>query len=177
MTMTSFSRRTFRTIKKYLQTHSQTHRSFNSKAMIAIEFCLFFCIIPVVQSIAGRCYLCSEETLSQCAGRNQSDASIDDEILQYYTEPCNGQCVLFRNENQAIVRGCSWTYGHMRRKAIGWHEISPGIPAYFCDSYLCNNGSYQRVEKSKNRREFRPSTQQLFLQGGNYPLKLPSGKF
>lgn len=144
--------------------------------MIVIEFLLVF-IIPVVQTIVGRCYLCSEETLVQCAGRNQSDVSIDEEILQYYTEPCNGQCVLFRNENQAVIRGCSWTYGHMKRKPIGWHEISPGILAYFCDSYLCNNGSYQYVEKSKNRRDFRPSTQQLFLQGGNYPLKLPTGKF
>lgn len=139
--------------------------------MIVIQFILFS-IIPLVQTSAGRCYLCSEETLVECTGRNQSNSWIDDDILQYYTEPCNGQCVLFRNENQAIIRGCSWTYGHMKRKAVGWHEISPGIPAYFCDSYLCNNGSYQ----SKNRKEVRVGTQQLFLMGGNYPLTPSFGR-
>lgn len=95
---------------------------------------------PLINS--NRCYLCSQETLPECIG----DASIYSSVLQYYTEPCHGQCVLFRDEKQSIIRGCSWTYGHMTRKPVGWHEISPGIPAYFCDSFLCNNGTYIQPE-------------------------------
>ncbi|CAF4526047.1 unnamed protein product, partial [Rotaria magnacalcarata] len=73
----------------------------------------------VVHGIAGRCYLCSQRTLGECAGNNPLGAAIYTTILQYYTEPCNGQCVLFRNEDLAVVRGCSWTYGHMTSKSTG----------------------------------------------------------
>ena len=121
-------------------------------------FCFF--LLPIINALIGRCYLCSEEILPECNGRNQMDSS----ILQYFTEPCNGQCILFRNENHSIVRGCSWTYGHMFPKSIGWHEISPGIPAYFCDSHLCNNGTY-------NQQRIYPP-EHLVLLATNNPSKL-----
>jgi hypothetical protein len=110
-----------------------------------------------VYSLAGRCYLCSHETLSECLGSRQANSSIYTNVLQYYTEPCNGQCVLFRNEKNFVERGCSWTYGHMRPKSIGWHDISPGIAAYFCDSYLCNNRTYEEQSMS-NMNMTNPST-------------------
>src|SRR5690242_14414264 len=103
--------------------------------MIVTEL-IFLSIISIVNGIIGRCYLCSQETLAECVGSNQPNSSIYNNVLQYFTEPCNGQCILFRNENNSIIRGCSWTYGHMKSKSIGWHEISPGIKAYFCNSHL-----------------------------------------
>ncbi len=138
--------------------------------MILTEL-VFLSILTSVNAIVGRCYLCSEETLAECVGSHQSDSSIYINVLQYYTEPCNGQCVLFRNENHLIIRGCSWTYGHMTPKSTGWHEISPGIKAYFCDSYLCNNGTYEQIMKT----EFRLSPQQLFLLAENNLLQLQFG--
>jgi len=129
---------------------------------------VFLSILPIINAIAGRCYLCSQDTLAECIGSNQSDSSIYITVLQYYTEPCNGQCVLFRNENRSIIRGCSWTYGYMAQKSIGWHEISPGIKAYFCNSYLCNNGTYEQPEISK----FIFPPQQLFLLATNNPLQI-----
>ncbi len=137
--------------------------------MIVTEL-IFLSIITIVNGIVGRCYLCSQETLAECVGSNQLDSSIYIAVLQYYTEPCNGQCVLFQNENRSIVRGCSWTYGHMIPKSIGWHEISPGIKAYFCNSHLCNNGTYEQPNKSMVKNE----SQQLIR---NDPLQLKFSKF
>lgn len=102
--------------------------------------------IILVNAVAIRCYLCSQNTLAECVGSIQTDSALFNTVLQYYTEPCNGQCVLFRNEKSSTIRGCSWTYGHMTSKPTGWHELSPGIRAYFCDSYLCNNGTYEQPE-------------------------------
>ena len=142
----------------------------------------------LVDAIAGRCYLCSQNTLAECAGSTQRDSPLYNTVLQYYTEPCNGQCVLFRNENTSTIRGCSWTYGHMTSKSTGWHELSPGIRAYFCDSYLCNNGTYDQPEMTTIRigsinNEFIPSPQQthspqqLFILAGN-PLSVAhTGEF
>lgn len=107
--------------------------------------------IVMVDAMAGRCYLCSQNTLAECVGTIERDSSLDSIILQYYTEPCNGQCVLFRNENRSVVRGCSWTYGHMTDKSTGWHELSPGIQAYFCDTHLCNNGTVDDPDLSLSR--------------------------
>ncbi len=135
---------------------------------------IFLSIITSVNAMVGRCYLCSQETLAECIGSNQLDSPIYRNVLQYYTEPCNGQCVLFRDENHSIIRGCSWTYGHMTLKSIGWHEISPGIKAYFCDSHLCNNGTYEQM---MIKTEFRLSPQQLFLLTENNPSQLQFGKF
>ena len=114
---------------------------------------IFLSILTISHAIAGRCYLCSQDILAECAGSNRSDSFTHSTILQYFTEPCNGQCVLFRNEDRSVVRGCSWTYGHMTPKSVGWHEISPGIEAYFCDSYLCNNGTYEQPDISIMTRE------------------------
>ena len=116
--------------------------------LINLVLVLFLFTTPsiLVDAAAGRCYLCSQNTLAECAGDTQSDSPFFTPIMQYYTEPCNGQCVLFRNEKTSTIRGCSWTYGHMTPKSTGWHELSPGIQAYFCDSYLCNNGTVERPE-------------------------------
>jgi hypothetical protein len=118
--------------------------------MIVTEL-VFLSIITIVHAIIGRCYLCSQETLAECVGSEQSNALTYINVLQYHTEPCNGQCILFRNENRSIIRGCSWTYGQMISKSIGWHELSPGIKAYFCNSHLCNNGTYEQPEISRIR--------------------------
>ncbi|CAF1060261.1 unnamed protein product [Adineta steineri] len=135
---------------------------------------VFIIYLTIRKTIAGRCYLCSENTLAECAGSNQPDSSMYTNVLQYYTEPCNGQCVLFRNENGSIIRGCSWTYGHMTSKSIGWHDISPSIKAYFCDSHLCNNGTYEQPEISIKRigiinNQINLSPQELFILAGNNP--------
>ena len=110
-----------------------------------------------VSGIAGRCYLCAQNRLSACAGSNQADSNIYTEVLRYYTEPCNGQCVLFRDETNAVIRGCSWTYGHMTAKSTGWHLITPGVSAYFCDSYLCNNGTYESYQAPKMVVQIQPT--------------------
>jgi hypothetical protein len=138
----------------------------HSMRMIVIEQSCLVSILTVIllirqtiDAVAGRCYLCSQQTLPECAGSNQPNSPIYSTVLRYYTEPCNGQCVFFRNDNQSVVRGCSWTYGHMQPKSTGWHQISPGVPAYFCDSHLCNNGTYEdqlttstiRAETMKNQ--------------------------
>ncbi|CAF0876509.1 unnamed protein product [Adineta ricciae] len=124
--------------------------------MITIEHHLLVLIFInyflISSTNAARCYLCSEDTLRECIGNSQPDSYLYTNILQYYTEPCNGQCVLFRNVNGSIVRGCSWTYGHMIPKSIGWHEISPRIQAYFCDSHLCNNGTVEDSDSGNSRR-------------------------
>lgn len=99
----------------------------------------------LVEAGAGRCYLCSENTLAQCGG-SAVGSPIHEQVLQYYTEPCNGQCVLFRSMNNSVVRGCSWTYGHMNAKETGWHDLSSGIRAYFCDTFLCNNGTIEQSD-------------------------------
>ncbi|CAF4633687.1 unnamed protein product [Rotaria sp. Silwood1] len=143
---------------------------------------LFISRQTIVNGIAGRCYLCSQNTLAECAGSNQPDSSIYTNVLQYYTEPCNGQCVLFRNEDRSIIRGCSWTYGHMTPKSIGWHEISPGVKAYFCDSHLCNNGTYEQPEISMTRtaminNQFILSAQELFLVATNNPSLIQNGQY
>ena len=137
---------------------------------LAFLFIIFLLIITIDQTIASRCYLCSQNLLAECAGSNQPDSSIYTSVLRYYTEPCNGQCVLFRNENRSIVRGCSWTYGHMTRKTIGWHEISPGINAYFCDTDLCNNGTYEQPELKLRNHQLILSPQELFQLAANNPL-------
>jgi hypothetical protein len=137
---------------------------------------LFIIFLTIDQTIAGRCYLCSQNILAECAGSNQRDSSIYTTVLQFYTEPCNGQCVLFRNENRTIIRGCSWTYGQMTRKSIGWHEISPGIIAYFCDSHLCNNGTYEQPEIRMINNQFILSPEELFLLAGNNPLLIKIGR-
>jgi hypothetical protein len=144
--------------------------------------------INLIDAAAGRCYLCSQNTLAECAGSVQLDSSLYASVLRYYTEPCNGQCVLFRNENTSTIRGCSWTYGHMTSKSTGWHELSPGIRAYFCDSYLCNNGTYENPDKPMIRagtinNEFilfpqqTLSPQQLFIIGGNTPPVMHTGEY
>ncbi|CAF0857191.1 unnamed protein product [Didymodactylos carnosus] len=92
-------------------------------------------IIKSINAVAGRCYLCYENTLAECSGNS--------DFLQWYTEPCNGQCVFFQ-ENNTVVRGCSWTYGHMSKK-IGWHQLNKETTAYFCDSNLCNSGTYAEL--------------------------------
>ena len=145
---------------------------------IAILIVCFLSTFIMVESMAGRCYLCAQNTLAECVGTNELDSSLYSTVLQYYTEPCNGQCVLFRNENRSIIRGCSWTYGHMTDKSTGWHELSPGIEAYFCDSHLCNNGTYDDPDTSmikignvKTQDDFiapvTMSPQQLFVIAGN----------
>lgn len=96
-----------------------------------------------IDATAGRCYLCSERVLPECSGSNQPESPIFTDVLRYYTEPCNGQCVLFLDEEKKVVRGCSWTYGHMQPKSVGWHEITPGVRSYFCDSNLCNGRIYE----------------------------------
>ena len=134
--------------------------------------------IIMVDALAGRCYLCSQATLAECVGNIEVDSTLFASVLQYYTEPCNGQCVLFRDENRSIVRGCSWTYGHMTDKSTGWHELSTGIRAYFCDTNLCNNGTYDDPDTSMIRTgniqtqyDYTPSLtmspQQLFVIAGN----------
>ncbi|CAF2875069.1 unnamed protein product [Rotaria sp. Silwood2] len=153
--------------------------------LLIFVFIIFLLTIPtsIVDAAAGRCYLCSEKTLAACAGTVQSDSPIYTSVLQFYTEPCNGQCVLFRNENKSTIRGCSWTYGHMTPKSTGWYELTPGIQAYFCDSFLCNNGTYEQPETSMIRKgiiknEFkRPpkqtlTPQQLFILAGNTPIMM-----
>ncbi|CAF4394633.1 unnamed protein product [Rotaria socialis] len=123
--------------------------------LVKFAFVIFLLIKPsiIVDAGAGRCYLCSEHTLAQCAGSAEPNSPVYSDLLQYYTEPCNGQCVLFRSLNNSIIRGCSWTYGHMNAKSTGWHELSSGIEAYFCSSSLCNNGSYERPDLSTTTRE------------------------
>ena len=129
----------------------------HSKRMIETELRLIIFILLLtpstilVHAVAGRCYLCSQTTLAECAGTAQTDSNLFTAVLQYYTEPCNGQCILFRNERGATIRGCSWTYGHMTAKSTGWHELSPGIQAYFCDSSLCNNGTVEQPVPSMIR--------------------------
>ncbi len=136
--------------------------------MIVINKLVLFSLLTNVHSLVGRCYLCSEDTLAECIGSTQSDSPIYTNVLQYYTEPCNGQCVLFRDENHWTIRGCSWTYGHMKSKSTGWHDISPGIKAYFCNSHLCNNGTYEQMQKLTMKTElFRISPQELFLLAGH----------
>lgn len=93
-----------------------------------------------VLAIAGRCYLCTENGLPECLGSDDPNSPIFTNVLKYYTEPCNGQCVLFRDPSGKTIRGCSWTYGHMQQRTDGWYEITPGILSYFCDSNLCNGG-------------------------------------
>jgi hypothetical protein len=142
----------------------------------------------LIHASAGRCYLCSQTALPECAGTTQADSRVFAAVLQYYTEPCNGQCILFRNERGATVRGCSWTYGHMTPKATGWHELSPGIQAYFCDSYLCNNGTFEQPIPSlikagilNEEISFTPSPtlspQQLFIMSGHTPPIVQTGKY
>ena len=110
-----------------------------------------------VGGIAGRCYLCAQNRLAACAGSNQADSTVYTEVLRYYTEPCNGQCVLFRDETNSVVRGCSWTYGHMTAKSTGWHQITSGVSAYFRDSYLCNNGTYESYQAPKMVVQIQPT--------------------
>ena len=154
--------------------------------MITSELHLLVCVLSVCLSIAGvsagRCYLCSEDTLRECVGDKQPDSSMYTRVLRYYTEPCNGQCVLFRNHNGSIERGCSWTYGHMTSKSIGWHEISPTIKAYFCDSHLCNNGTIDQPEITirkfgLTKNEIVLSPHELFLLGANDPSSMQTGNF
>lgn len=132
----------------------------------------------MVDAMAGRCYLCSQATLAGCAGSVEPNSDLYATVLQYYTEPCNGQCVLFRDENRSVVRGCSWTYGHMTDKSTGWHELSSGVEAYFCDTHLCNNGTYDGPDRPlirtgiiQTQDEDTPpitmSPQQLFVMAGN----------
>ena len=132
--------------------------SVTNLSLLVIVLVILLSTTTMIESIAGRCYLCSQTTLAECVGSIQPDSPLYNTVLQYYTEPCNGQCVLFQNEQLSTIRGCSWTYGHMTAKSIGWHDISPGIRAYFCDSYLCNNGTYQQPEvsltKSSNAAEW-----------------------
>jgi hypothetical protein len=63
----------------------------------------------------------------------------------------------------------------MTSKSIGWHELSPGIKAYFCDSYLCNNGTYEQPEISVMKTRFNFLPPQLFLLAGNHPLQILGG--
>jgi hypothetical protein len=136
---------------------------YHSRSMIVTNLSLLVIVLVIllstatmVESIAGRCYLCSQATLAECVGSIQPDSPLYNTVLQYYTEPCNGQCVLFQSEQLSTIRGCSWTYGHMAAKSTGWHDISPGIRAYFCNSYLCNNGTYQQPEISLTRAAMPP---------------------
>lgn len=154
--------------------------------MITIELHLLLFILILyfftVNASAGRCYLCSEDTLRECVGNNQPNSYIYTDILQYYTEPCNGQCVLFRNENGSIVRGCSWTYGHMMAKSIGWHEISPTIKAYFCDSHLCNNGTIEKSDVATSKLEMVKnqimlSPQEFSFLAANNPISKQTGLY
>ena len=150
----------------------------------------------IIDGAASRCYLCSQNTLAECAGSVQPGSSDYTTVLRYYTEPCNGQCVLFRDRDASTIRGCSWTYGHMRIKPTGWHELSPGIQAYFCSSYLCNNGTYEHSETALIRagmikNQLVQSTRQtlspqelLIIKGNTLPMKftgklytLPTGFF
>lgn len=161
-----------------------------------IVLVIFLYIIPknFVDTAAGRCYLCSQNTLVECAGNIQADSFLFNTVLQYYTEPCNGQCVLFRSDPTSTVRGCSWTYGHMTAKSTGWHELSPGIRAYFCDSYLCNNGTFEQPDIPVTETGIinnailpilspplpLPSTlspQQLFIMSGNTRPVIQRGRF
>jgi hypothetical protein len=155
--------------------------------LLVFVLIIFLSTMFIVDAVAGRCYLCSQNTLAECAGSVQPDSPLYTSVLQYYTEPCNGQCILFRNGNISTVRGCSWTYGHMKPKSTGWHELSPGIQAYFCDSYLCNNGTYEQPEKSMIRVGIleeevilSPSQtidpQQLFIIADNTPPVTHTGK-
>jgi hypothetical protein len=154
---------------------------------ILIIFLLTTSII-IVDSGASRCYLCSQNTLAECAGSVQPDSALFTAVLQYYTEPCNGQCILFRNEKNLTIRGCSWTYGHMTPKSIGWHELSPGIQAYFCDSYLCNNGTFEQPATPMIRAgtidddvilspQQALTPQELFILAGNTPAVMHTGEF
>lgn len=149
---------------------------------------IFLLTQKMVHAIAGRCYLCSHNNLAECAGGMQPGSSMYDAVLQYYTEPCNGQCILFRNNNSSTIRGCSWTYGHMDSKPTGWHELSPGILAYFCDTHLCNNGTFEQPETLKTRtghahepNDFIPSTPLLlepfFSMPNHFPNILNFGEF
>jgi len=76
----------------------------------------------------------------------------------------------------------------MTSKSTGWHELSPGIRAYFCDSYLCNNGTYDQPEIGMIRpgslnNEFIRSPQQtltpqqLFIIAGNTLPVMHTGEF
>ncbi|CAF4565848.1 unnamed protein product [Rotaria sp. Silwood1] len=158
--------------------------------LLIFVFIIVLLIIPtiIVDAAAGRCYLCSENILAECVGGVQSDLPLHTAILQFYTEPCNGQCVLFRSEDKFTRRGCSWTYGHMTPMSTGWHELTPGIQAYFCDSFLCNNGTYEQPEASMIRKGIiknelkRPpkqtlTPQQLFILAGNTPIVMHTGEF
>jgi hypothetical protein len=152
---------------------------------------IIFLLIPsriLVYAGAGRCYLCSQNTLAECAGSIRADSTLFTAVLQYYTEPCNGQCILFRNDRATTIRGCSWTYGHMTSKSTGWHELSPGIQAYFCDSYLCNNGTFEQPVTSmiktgiiNDEISLTPSPtlspQQLFIMSGHTIPIVQTGKF
>ena len=156
----------------------------HSMRMIVIERSSLLSILTLTllirqstDAVAGRCYLCSQHTLAECAGHTRSNASISSTALRYYTEPCNGQCVFFRNGNQSVVRGCSWTYGHMQSKPTGWHEITPGTLAYFCDSPLCNNGTFDDPLTSTTpaditRNQFQLPLEQLFAMADNQPARL-----
>ncbi|CAF0949140.1 unnamed protein product [Adineta ricciae] len=154
----------------------------NQRRLLKVLF-ISFLLTPstiLVEAIAGRCYLCSQKTLAECAGNAQPDSPLYHTILQYYTEPCNGQCVLFRSEDLSTIRGCSWTYGHMTAKSTGWHELTPGIRAYFCDSYLCNNGTFDQPEKAIFSEEAVNNEfhlpQQLPILSGNALSLLPNGQ-
>jgi hypothetical protein len=119
--------------------------------LLLISLVIFQTMMDLIDATASRCYLCSENTLSECAGSDEPNSILYTSVLQYYTEPCNGQCVLFRINNMNTIRGCSWTYGHMSLKSTGWHELIPGIQAYFCDDYLCNNGTWEQWEMISSR--------------------------
>lgn len=151
---------------------------------------IFLFITPnnLVDTAAGRCYLCSQKTLAECAGNTQVGSPLFNSVLQYYTEPCNGQCVLFRTDQMSTVRGCSWTYGHMTAKSTGWHELSPGVRAYFCDGFLCNNGTFEQPNMPiigtgiLNHAVFplfppTLSPQQLFIMSENTRPMVHRGKF
>lgn len=170
-----------------MMTVAQRHTS-----SFLLVICLLIASTMRVDAVAGRCYLCSQNTLAECAGSVQPGSTLYHAILQYYTEPCNGQCVLFRTESTSTIRGCSWTYGHMTPKANGWHELSPGIRAYFCDSYLCNNGTYDLPEKAmlsaqSEEDEFEPAPspppppvltpEQILALAGNILPALHPGRF
>jgi hypothetical protein len=144
--------------------------------------------IIIIDAGAGRCYLCSQNALAECIGSIQSDSPLFTHVLRHYTEPCNGQCMLFRNDQGFIIRGCSWTYGYMTPKSTGWHELSSGIQAYFCDSYLCNNGTIEQPDTAMIRAgmindevvvspQQTVSPQQLFIVAGNTPSMIQTGKF
>jgi hypothetical protein len=153
---------------------------------------IFLLTTPIIftNAGAGRCYLCSQNTLAECVGSMQTNSPLFTTVLQYYTEPCNGQCILFRNEKGSTMRGCSWTYGHMTPKSNGWHELSPGIQAYFCDSYLCNNGTLEKPDTAMIRAgiidddeiiltpQQTHSPQQLFnIKANTPPIIMHTGKF